>query len=387
MRINSLTTPDAVFMAEAIALAKAGLYTTSPNPRVGCVIVNNGVVVGRGAHLKAGEAHAEVFALQEAGKLSVDATVYVTLEPCSHHGKTAPCADALIKANVSRVVVAMQDPNPLVSGQGIASLREHGIQVDVSCMEHEATILNVGFIKRMTQKMPFVRAKIAASLDGKTALNNGQSQWITGEEARLDVQFWRAQSCAIVTGIGTVLADNPSLNVRLSNPERQPLRVIVDSQLQTPSYAQLLQNITEFNPVLIVYAQDKNERAVSLKATGARLMALPMEGSIKVDLTALMAHLAMQGINEVLLEAGQKLNGGFLQAGLIDAYILYYAPKFMGQDARAMFNIEELTNMQSLPTIKIDDVMLVGKDIRVVASTMSQLVDNEHSLVELKASK
>lgn len=387
MRINSPTTPDAVFMAEAIALAKAGLYTTSPNPRVGCVIVNNGVVVGRGAHLKAGEAHAEVFALQEAGKLSVDATVYVTLEPCSHHGKTAPCADALIKANVSRVVVAMQDPNPLVSGQGIASLREHGIQVDVSCMEHEATILNAGFIKRMTQKMPFVRAKIAASLDGKTALNNGQSQWITGEEARLDVQFWRAQSCAIVTGIGTVLADNPSLNVRLSNPERQPLRVIVDSQLQTPSYAQLLQNITEFNPVLIVYAQDKNERAVSLKATGARLMALPMEGSIKVDLTVLMAHLAMQGINEVLLEAGQKLNGGFLQAGLIDAYILYYAPKFMGQDARAMFNIEELTNMQSLPTIKIDDVMLVGKDIRVVASTMSQLVDNEHSLVELKASK
>lgn len=387
MRINSPTTPDAVFMAEAIALAKAGLYTTSPNPRVGCVIVNNGVVVGRGAHLKAGEAHAEVFALQEAGKLSVDATVYVTLEPCSHHGKTAPCADALIKANVSRVVVAMQDPNPLVSGQGIASLRAHGIQVDVSCMEHEATILNAGFIKRMTQKMPFVRAKIAASLDGKTALNNGQSQWITGEEARLDVQFWRAQSCAIVTGIGTVLADNPSLNVRLSNPERQPLRVIVDSQLQTPSYAQLLQNITEFNPLLIVYAQDKNERTVSLQATGARLMALPMEDSIKVDLTALMAHLAMQGINEVLLEAGQKLNGGFLQAGLIDAYILYYAPKFMGQDARAMFNIEELTNMQSLPTIKIDNVMLVGKDIRVIASTMSQLADIEQSLVELKASK
>lgn len=387
MRLNSPTTPDAVFMAEAIALAKAGLYTTSPNPRVGCVIVNNGVVVGRGAHLKAGEAHAEVFALQEAGKLSVDATVYVTLEPCSHHGKTAPCADALIKANVSRVVVAMQDPNPLVSGQGIASLRAHGIQVDVSCMEHEATILNAGFIKRMTQKMPFVRAKIAASLDGKTALNNGQSQWITGEEARLDVQFWRAQSCAIVTGIGTVLADNPSLNVRLPNSERQPLRVIVDSQLQTPSYAQLLQNITEFNPLLIVYAQDKNERAVSLKATGATLMALPMEDSIKVDLTALMAHLAMQGINEVLLEAGQKLNGGFLQAGLIDAYILYYAPKFMGHGARAMFNIEELTNMQSLPTIKIDDVMLVGKDIRVIASTMSQLADNEQSLVELKASK
>lgn len=387
MRLNSPTTPDAVFMAEAIALAKAGLNTTSPNPRVGCVIVNNGVVVGRGAHLKAGEAHAEVFALQEAGKLSVDATVYVTLEPCSHHGKTAPCADALIKANVSRVVVAMRDPNPLVSGQGIASLRAHGIQVDVSCMEHEATILNAGFIKRMTQKMPFVRAKIAASLDGKTALNNGQSQWITGEEARLDVQFWRAQSCAIVTGIGTVLADNPSLNVRLPNSERQPLRVIVDSQLQTPSYAQLLQNITEFNPLLIVYAQDKNERAVSLKATGATLMALPMEDNIKVDLTALMAHLAMQGINEVLLEAGQKLNGGFLQAGLIDAYILYYAPKFMGHGARAMFNIEELTNMQSLPTIKIDDVMLVGKDIRVIASTMSQLADNEQSLVELKASK
>lgn len=387
MRLKSPTTPDAVFMAEAIALAKAGLHTTSPNPRVGCVIVNNDVVVGRGAHLKAGEAHAEVFALQEAGKLSVDATVYVTLEPCSHHGKTAPCADALIKANVSRVVVAMQDPNPLVSGQGIASLRAHGIQVDVSCMEHEATILNAGFIKRMTQKMPFVRAKIAASLDGKTALNNGQSQWITGEEARLDVQFWRAQSCAIVTGIGTVLADNPSLNVRLPNSERQPLRVIVDSQLQTPSYAQLLQNITEFNPLLIVYAQDKNERAVSLKATGATLIALPMEDSIKVDLTALMAHLAMQDINEVLLEAGQKLNGGFLQAGLIDAYILYYAPKFMGHDARAMFNIEELTNMQSLPTIKIDDVMLVGKDIRVIASTMSQLADNEQSLVELKASK
>ncbi|HQO17284.1 MAG TPA: bifunctional diaminohydroxyphosphoribosylaminopyrimidine deaminase/5-amino-6-(5-phosphoribosylamino)uracil reductase RibD, partial [Methylotenera sp.] len=247
-------------MTLALQLAEQGLYTTTPNPRVGCVIVKNHQIIGQGAHLKAGEPHAEVLALRNAGANAKGADVYVTLEPCNHHGRTPPCVDALIQAGVGRVVVAMQDPNPLVAGNGIQRLQANGIEVGVGLMASVANTLNVGFISRMTRGLPYVRCKVAASLDGKTALNNGRSQWITSDPARQDVQHWRAQSCAIMTGIGTVLADNPSMTVRLPNTTRQPLRVIIDGHLQTPADAKLLQH----GQTLIAYASDPNHQVGSL---------------------------------------------------------------------------------------------------------------------------
>ena len=354
-------------MTLALQLAEQGLYTTTPNPRVGCVIVKNNRIIGQGAHLKAGEPHAEVLALRTAGERAKGADVYVTLEPCNHHGRTPPCVDALIQAGVGRVVVAMQDPNPLVAGNGVKRLQASGIQVEVGLMESVAFNLNSGFIARMTRGLPYVRCKIAASLDGRTALNNYQSQWITGEAARADVQHWRAQSCAIITGIGTVLADNPSMNVRLSDISRQPLRVIVDSQLQTPPDCKLLSTShPQSAPMLIAYANDANQQQQSLMAKGVRLLQLPNQNG-NVDLTALLATLAQQGVNEVLLEAGQGLNGAFLQAGLIDELILYYAPKLMGTDAKGMFAVPELTNMQQVTHLQIIDVRQFGQDIRLRA--------------------
>ena len=354
-------------MTLALQLAEQGLYTTTPNPRVGCVIVKNNRIIGQGAHLKAGEPHAEVLALRTAGERAKGADVYVTLEPCNHHGRTPPCVDALIQAGVGRVVVAMQDPNPLVAGNGVKRLQASGIQVEVGLMESVAFNLNSGFIARMTRGLPYVRCKIAASLDGRTALNNHQSQWITGEAARADVQHWRAQSCAIITGIGTVLADNPSMNVRLANVSRQPLRVIVDSQLQTPPDCKLLSTShPQSAPVLIAYANDANQQQQSLMAKGVRLLQLPNQNG-NVDLMALLATLAQQGVNEVLLEAGQGLNGAFLQAGLIDELILYYAPKLMGTDAKGMFAVPELTNMQQVTHLQIIDVRQFGQDIRLRA--------------------
>ena len=354
-------------MTLALQLAEQGLYTTTPNPRVGCVIVKNNRIIGQGAHLKAGEPHAEVLALRTAGEHAKGADVYVTLEPCNHHGRTPPCVDALIQAGVGRVVVAMQDPNPLVAGNGVKRLQASGIEVAVGLMESVAFNLNSGFIARMTRGLPYVRCKIAASLDGRTALNNHQSQWITGEAARADVQHWRAQSCAIITGIGTVLADNPSMNVRLANVSRQPLRVIVDSQLQTPLDCKLLSTShPQSAPVLIAYANDANQQQQLLMAKGVRLLQLPNQNG-NVDLTALLATLAQQGVNEVLLEAGQGLNGAFLQAGLIDELILYYAPKLMGTDAKGMFAVPELTNMQQVTHLQIIDVRQFGQDIRLRA--------------------
>jgi diaminohydroxyphosphoribosylaminopyrimidine deaminase/5-amino-6-(5-phosphoribosylamino)uracil reductase len=334
---------------------------------VGCVIVKNNQIVGKGAHLKAGEAHAEVYALNQAGELAKDADLYVTLEPCNHHGRTPPCVDALIKAGVKRVIVAMSDPNPLVAGNGIKRLQAHGIEVVAGLMQSEAQALNPGFISRMTRGLPYVRSKIAASLDGRTALNNGKSQWITGEAARLDVQHWRAQSCAIITGIGTVLADNPSMTVRLEGTNRQPLRVIVDSRLQTPLDCNMLAAaMLKISPVLIVYAVDVNNNAQALTAAGASLLKLP-NALGKVDLLALLSNLVERGINEVLLEAGQGLNGAFLNANLIDELILYYAPKLMGADAKGMFAIPELSEMQFAKNLQILDVRQVGQDIRLRA--------------------
>jgi diaminohydroxyphosphoribosylaminopyrimidine deaminase/5-amino-6-(5-phosphoribosylamino)uracil reductase len=356
-------------MTQALRLAAQGLYTTQPNPRVGCVIVKNAQLVGEGAHLIAGEAHAEVFALRQAGAAAKDATAYVTLEPCNHHGRTPPCVDALIAAGVKRVVVAMADPNPLVAGAGIKRLQAHGIEVSCGLMQAEAAALNPGFIARMTRALPYVRCKVAASLDGRTALKNGLSQWITGEAARLDVQHWRAQSCAIITGSGTLLADNPSMTVRLPHTTRQPLRVIVDSRLQTPLDCQMLAaSMLKASPVLIAYSSDPENKAAALIAAGAELLHLPnVEASGRVDLRTLLQQLAKRGVNEVWVEAGQGLNGALLTAGLIDEFVFYYAPKLMGSAANAMFAMPELTQMQQLTELQIMDLRQFGPDIRLRA--------------------
>ncbi len=361
------TPHDYQWMAQALALARQGLFSTTPNPRVGCVIVKHNQLIGAGAHLKAGEPHAEVHALRQAGADTAGADVYVTLEPCSHHGRTPPCVEAVIAANPKRVVIAMQDPNPLVAGRGVAALQRRGIEVIVGVMENESRSLNPGFISRMTRGLPYVRSKIAASLDGRTALNNGKSQWITGEQARLDVQQWRAQSCAILTGSGTVLADNPSMTVRLDNTKRQPLRVVVDGALQMPLDSKMLDSsVLAHSPVLIAYAHDRHHRAHALAQAGAELVRLAGVAD-RVDLKALMQMLAQRGINEVLVEAGQGLNGALLQAGLIDEFIFYYAPKLMGDTAKAMFAMTEFTQMQQVIDLQVLDVRQVGRDIRLLA--------------------
>lgn len=353
-------------MTLALRLAERGLYTTHPNPRVGCVIVKNQQIIGQGAHLKAGEPHAEVHALHEAGADAQSADAYVTLEPCNHFGRTPPCVDALIQAGVKRVVIAMLDPNPLVAGEGAKRLEAQGIQVEVGLMEKQAQALNPGFISRMVRKTPYVRSKIATSLDGKTALNNGASQWITGEAARLDVQHWRAQSSAIITGVGTILMDDPTMNVRLSNIPRQPLRIIIDSTLRTPVNCKMLQT-REQSPILIAYAQSGlDDRIAALKAGGAELLYLP-DAAGQVDLPALLRHLASIEINDVLLEAGQGLNGAFLQAGLIDEFIFYYAAKLMGGRAKGMFDMPELVDMQQAINLQISDLRHFDQDIRVIA--------------------
>lgn len=361
------TNQDFQWMAQALRLAEQGLYTTSPNPRVGCVIVKNNQIIGQGAHLKAGEPHAEVYALREAGALAEASDVYVTLEPCSHHGRTPPCVEAVIAAKPKRVIIAMQDPNPIVAGRGVAALQGAGIEVVVGVLGNESHALNPGFISRMMRGLPYVRTKIAASLDGRTALSNGKSQWITGEQARLDVQHWRAQSCAIITGIGTVLADNPSMTVRLKNTTRQPLRVIVDSCLQTPVDSKMLDTLTlKSSPLLIAYAHDQDKRADKLRQAGAELVCLA-DAAKKVDLKALLQLLAQRGINEVMIEAGQGLNGALLKANLIDEFVFYYAPKLMGNAAKSMFAMPELTEMQQATDLHVLDVRQVGGDIRLRA--------------------
>lgn len=358
----------------ALRLAAQGLYTTQPNPRVGCVIVRNQQIVGQGAHLKAGEPHAEVFALRQAGALAEGADVYVTLEPCSHFGRTPPCVQAVIAAKPKRVIVAMQDPNPLVAGRGVAALRAQGIEVVVGLLEQEAVALNAGFVSRMTRGLPYVRSKIAASLDGRTALSNGKSQWITGESARQDVQHWRAQSCAILTGIGTVLADDPSMTVRLPTVTCQPLRVIVDSQLQLPLDSKMLEpSMLAQSPVLVAYAADVQQRAAALLAKGAELLCVANPAQ-QVDLPQLLQVLAQRGVNEVLVEAGQGLNGALLHAGLIDEFVFYYAPKLMGSAAHGMFAMPEFTAMQKVPELQVLDVRQVGTDIRVRAKPIAPTV-------------
>ncbi len=353
---------DSQWMARALQLAERGLYTTSPNPRVGCVLVKDGALVGEGWHERAGGPHAEVHALRAAGDAARGATAYVTLEPCSHHGRTPPCADALIAARVSRVVVAMQDPNPLVAGQGIARLRAAGIVVECGLMEASARELNIGFVSRMTRDLPWVRSKIAASLDGRTALANGTSQWITGAEARLDVQRWRARSCAVLTGVGTVLADDPQLNVRSLQTERQPLRVVLDSQLRLSHRARVL----EGGRALVYTTCTDAARVQAVEAAGAEVCVLPAAGG-QVGLQAVLRDLAQRGINEVLVEAGRILNGALFRANLVDELVLYMAPQLLGDAARGMADLGELTALEQRVELAWQDVRHVGKDLRITA--------------------
>ena len=352
------------FMARALQLAERGLFTTDPNPRVGCVIVKDGDVVGEGWHQRTGEAHAEVNALADAGDQANGADCYVTLEPCSHFGRTPPCADALIRAGVNRVFIAMADPNPIVSGNGINRLKDAGIAVTVGLLEQQAEGLNPGFCQRMRSGRPYVRSKIAMSLDGRTAMASGESQWITGPDARQDVQKLRARSSAILTGIGTVLKDDPALTVRPEGdwyPEdeaiSQPLRVVVDSQLQIPTQARVFNND---NKVLI---------ASTLNAPLASIMdilTLPVHDN-QVDLNALMAALAEREINEVTVEAGAVLNGALLRAGLIDELVIYMAPKLMGDSAKGLFHLPDLNMMADNIDLKITDMRSVGRDWRITA--------------------
>lgn len=358
----SFSAVDHGMMARALQLAERGLWTTSPNPRVGCVIVRDGVIVGEGWHEKAGEPHAEVHALRAAGEQARGATAYVTLEPCSHYGRTPPCAEALIAAGVSRVVAAMRDPNPLVAGKGLAMLEAAGIETACGLLENEARELNIGFVSRMTRGLPWVRLKVAASLDGKTALNNGVSQWITGPDARRDGHAWRARACAILTGIGTVRDDDPSLTVRDVVTTRQPLRVIVDSKLETPLDAKILQG----GPVLIAAAVNLENRAKLLMDAGAEVIVLPNPQG-KVELRDLLQALAKRGINEVHAEAGFKLNGSLLREGLVDEFLIYLAPCLIGHDAAGLFNLPALTSLDGKQRLQICDLRQVGADIRVLA--------------------
>lgn len=349
-------------MTRALRQAQRGLYSTSPNPRVGCVIVRDGRVVGEGFHRRAGEAHAEALALAAAQDLAHGATVYVTLEPCAHHGRTPPCADGLIAAGVARVVVAMEDPNPLVSGRGMERLREAGITVEVGLLEAEARELNVGFVSRMTRGRPWVRMKCAASLDGRTALANGISKWITGPAARLDVQRLRARSCAMLTGAGTVLADDPQLNVREIDTPRQPRRVVVDTHLSIPPTARILQG----EGAVVVTATEDAGAIAAMREAGVEVVELGGVGE-HVDLPRLMFWLGEQGINELTIEAGATLNGAFLQAGLVDELVLYLAPSLLGATARGLFALPELQRMEDKIELNLRDVRMVGSDLRIVA--------------------
>lgn len=363
---------DQQMMARALQLAARGLYTTEPNPRVGCVLVRDGQIVGEGWHVRAGQGHAEVNALAQAGAQARGATAYVTLEPCSHFGKTPPCADALVKAGVSRVVAAMQDPNPQVAGRGLERLRAAGIAVTCGVLEAEAEALNPGFIKRMRSGLPWVRLKLAMSLDGRTAMASGESQWITGPAARADVQRLRARSGAVISGADSVLLDDSALNVRAAEldlpedqaraaAERQPLRVLIDGHLRVPLTRRLFQTP---GPTLVVCYQAPNRQA-EYQAAGSELLALPGQDQ-HVDLAALLAELAGRGCNEVLVESGARLAGAFWRAQLVDELVIYMAPRLLGSQARGLLELP-FAHMAEAMDVEITDLRAVGRDWRVTA--------------------
>lgn len=357
------TQTDYDMMALALRLAQSGRFSTSPNPRVGCVLAHGNQIVGQGFHLQAGGSHAEVHALRQAGNLARGATAYVTLEPCSHYGHTPPCADALIEAGVARVIAAMQDPNPLVAGKGLAKLRAAGIQTASGLLEDQARAINRGFISRMERKRPFVRLKCAASLDGKTALSDGSSQWITGSEARADVQILRAESCAVLTGIGTVLADNPRLTVRDFPVIRHPARIVLDSRLRIPSDSHLLSDAHA--PTIIATLNHQIEALNRVQTHPHVRIIHPQSHGDTIDLAHLLTLLAENGIGELLLETGTTLSAAFLTAGLVDEIVLYQSPKILGETACGLFrlpeNPEALTQPAAWQTLQVETV---GEDIK-----------------------
>ncbi|MEO8155450.1 MAG: bifunctional diaminohydroxyphosphoribosylaminopyrimidine deaminase/5-amino-6-(5-phosphoribosylamino)uracil reductase RibD [Rhizobacter sp.] len=366
MNTPAASPADQAAMREALALAALAIGLSEPNPRVGCVITaSDGRVIGSGHTQQAGGSHAEVMALRDAaerGHSVRGATAYVTLEPCSHHGRTPPCCDALIAAGLARVVAAAQDPNPLVAGQGAARLRAAGIAVDVGLLAGEARELNIGFFSRMLRKRPWVRLKAAVSLDGHTALENGVSQWITSDIARADGHAWRKRAGAVLTGVGTVLEDNPRLDVRLVETARQPLRVIVDSRLDTPASARMLDPP---GAVLIYAASSDKTRREALMARNAEIALAPGAGG-KVDLASMLTDLAQRGINELHVEAGHKLNGSFVREGLVDEFLVYQAPKLLGSGL-ALASFGPLTQLEEAIALRFVSIERVGDDLRLIA--------------------
>ena len=353
---------DHGLMARAVSLTARGRETATPNPSVGCVIARSGRILGEGWHEKAGEAHAEARALARCAGEASGATVYLTLEPCAHQGRTGPCVDALIAARVGRVVAALEDPNPLVSGKGFARLRDAGITVDVGLMAAEATQAHRGFLARMRRGRPWLRIKAAASLDGRTALGDGRSRWITGPDARRDVHALRARSCAMVTGIGTVLADDPQLTVRDVPCRRQPRRAVIDSRLETPPEAQILAG----GGTILFAANEVPDRQRALEAKGAEIVQVPGPGG-KTDLAEVARHLGSLGFNEVTVESGAKLHASLIQAGVVDELVLYVSPKLLGNTAAGLFALPELASLGDALQPRIIDVRQVGSDLRITA--------------------
>ena len=349
-------------MVRAIALTERGRNTSTPNPSVGCVIVKDGHVIAEGWHERAGEPHAEARALAAAKESVEGATVYLSLEPCSHHGRTPPCADALVAAKVGRVVAALEDPNPKVKGQGAARLREAGIRVDIGLMADEALEAHRGFVWRMTRGRPWMRIKAASSLDGRIALANGESKWLTGESARRDVHALRARSCAMLTGIGTVLRDDPELTVRHVPCSRQPKRVVIDSRLDMPLGAKVLQG----EPPIILTVSDDAARRKALEARGAEVVTVPRQGE-KTDLAAIARMLGERGFNEVTVETGGKLMGSLLAARVVDELVIYYAPLILGDKSQALFVLPEWTSLGEALRPRITEVRTIEEDFRVTA--------------------
>jgi diaminohydroxyphosphoribosylaminopyrimidine deaminase / 5-amino-6-(5-phosphoribosylamino)uracil reductase len=366
---TQLDKQDAEFMARALYLARRGLYTTDPNPRVGCVLVKDGRIIGEGWHKRAGLAHAEVEAINNATENTEGATAYVTLEPCSHHGRTPPCCETLVKAGIKRVVAAMQDPNPKVSGNGFAYLKAAGIEVSCGVLEEDARVLNRGFILRMIQNRPFVCSKLAMSLDARTAMASGESQWITSPEARADVHRLRAESSAILTGINTVLADDPSLTARIEQEVVQPIRVVLDSNLQMPLTAKML---SLSGRTLILTCNNHNYvrpelvegRLIELQNKGAEVYQLP-EKKGRLDLTEVMKFLAGLEINEVLVEAGAVLNGALVAENLVDEWVIYTAPCILGDAGRGLFTLPGLQKLADKKQMKFQDVRQIGQDLKL----------------------
>jgi len=358
----SFSAEDHALMARALVLAERGRETATPNPNVGCVIARGGRILGEGWHARAGEPHAEAMALAACGEGAEGATVYLTLEPCSHHGRTPPCADALVAARVARVVASLEDPNLLVKGKGFDRLRSAGIRVETGLLAAQAREAHLGFLSRMERGRPWLRLKCAASLDGRVALANGESRWITGEAARRDVHALRARSCAMLTGIGTVLRDDPQLTVRHVPCSRQPRRVVIDSRLELPPGARILAG----EPPLVLTVSEDRARRQALEARGAEVVTVPAEGA-KTDLAAVARLLAERGFNEVTVETGAKLNGALLRAGVVDEIVLYLAPLLMGDAAQGLFALPGFEALGEAPRLRWIDRRVVGADLRLTA--------------------